>query len=75
LRADTPTGRCLPHWGVQPIVATPPITRISTLPHSGANLIVALPDLLASSNTRFPTPTWPAVLEVKLPLNRAAEAR
>jgi hypothetical protein len=27
----------------RPIVAIPPITRISTLSHSGANLIVALP--------------------------------
>jgi hypothetical protein len=34
----------------RPIVAIPPITRISTLPHYSAGLIVALPGLLASSS-------------------------
>ena len=47
---------------VQPNVAIPPITRISALQHSGVNLIVALPHLLAPSNARFPAPPWPALL-------------
>ena len=61
-RRIAPPCRCVPQQRVQPNVAIPPITRISALQHSGANLIVALPHLLAPSNARFPAPPWPALL-------------
>jgi hypothetical protein len=42
-RRIRPAVPMLAHQRVQPIVAIPPFTRIATLQHTGANLIVALP--------------------------------
>ena len=61
-RADKPILSTLARSMRRPIVAIPPITRISTLSHSGANLILALPHILAFSDARFPPPPWPALL-------------